>query len=69
MVRADINLRLTDVENGRTLAAFTDNIKVGRPDLTAVGAARRLQALPAGGAHPRAKDPLILRALTDKKLI
>lgn len=33
MVRADVNLRLTDVENGRTLAAFHDNIKVGRPTL------------------------------------
>jgi hypothetical protein len=33
MVRADINLRLTDVENGKTLAAFHDNIKVGRRTL------------------------------------
>ncbi len=34
MVRADINLRVTDIENGRTLAAFTEDIKVGRPTLT-----------------------------------
>ena len=33
MVRADINLRVTDIENGRTLAAFTEDIKVGRPTL------------------------------------
>jgi hypothetical protein len=33
MVRADVNLRLTDTENGRTLAAFADNVKVGRPAL------------------------------------
>lgn len=35
MVRADVNLRLTDVENGRTVGAFHDNIKVGRPTLQA----------------------------------
>ncbi|MCC6748971.1 MAG: hypothetical protein IT371_15030 [Deltaproteobacteria bacterium] len=33
MVRADINLRLADIENGKTLAAFTDYVKVGRPEL------------------------------------
>jgi hypothetical protein len=33
MVRADVSLRLSDVENGRTLAAFTENIKVGRTSL------------------------------------
>jgi hypothetical protein len=35
MVRANVNLRLTDVENGRTVGAFHDNIKVGRPTLEA----------------------------------
>jgi len=35
MVQADVNLRLTDVENGRTLSAFHDSIKVGRPTLPA----------------------------------
>lgn len=33
MVRADINLRVTDVADSRTLAAFNENIKVGRPNL------------------------------------
>jgi len=33
MVRADINLRVTDMQSGRTLAAFTDDVKVGRPTL------------------------------------
>jgi hypothetical protein len=33
MVRADINLRITDIENGRTLAAFTETLKEGRPTL------------------------------------
>ena len=33
MVRADINLRVNDVETGRTLFAITDDIKVGRPRL------------------------------------
>lgn len=35
MVRANVNLRLTDVENGRTVGAFHENIKVGRPTLEA----------------------------------
>jgi hypothetical protein len=35
MVRSDVTLRLTDVENGRTLAALNDDIKVGRPTLEA----------------------------------
>jgi uncharacterized small protein (DUF1192 family) len=35
MVRANVNLRLTDAENGRTVGAFHDNIKVGRPTLQA----------------------------------
>jgi LPP20 lipoprotein len=33
MVRANVNLRLTDIEGGRTLGAFHENIKVGRPTL------------------------------------
>jgi hypothetical protein len=33
MVRADVNLRVTDVSDGRTLSAFTEDIKVGRPEL------------------------------------
>lgn len=33
MVRADVTLRLNDVQNGRTVAAFADYIKVGRPTL------------------------------------
>ena len=33
MVLAEINLRLTDVENGRTLAAFNETHKAGRPQL------------------------------------
>lgn len=33
MVRADVSLRLTDMENGRTLSAFAEDIKVGRPTL------------------------------------
>jgi len=35
MVRATINLRLTDVENGKTLGAFHDTLRVGRPTLQA----------------------------------
>lgn len=35
MVRANVNLRLTDIENGKTVGAFHDNIKVGRPTLKA----------------------------------
>ena len=33
MVRADIDLRINDVETGRTLSAFTNSIRVGRPSL------------------------------------
>jgi hypothetical protein len=33
MVRADINLRIADVENGKTLAAFSHYVKEGRPEL------------------------------------
>lgn len=33
MVRADINLRITDLATGRTVAAFTEDVKVGRPAL------------------------------------
>jgi hypothetical protein len=33
MVRADINLRVVGMSDGRTLAAFTDDVKVGRPSL------------------------------------
>jgi hypothetical protein len=33
MVRADINLRVTDLSGGQTLAAFADEVKVGRPTL------------------------------------
>ena len=33
MVRADINLRVNDMTNGRTIAAFSDDIKVGRDTL------------------------------------
>ncbi len=33
MVRAEINLRINDVETGRTLSAFSKEIKVGRPTL------------------------------------
>jgi hypothetical protein len=33
MVRADINLRLTNVATGQTLAAYTEDIKVGRQAL------------------------------------
>jgi hypothetical protein len=35
MVRATVNLRLTDVENGRTVGAFHESIRVGRPTLQA----------------------------------
>jgi hypothetical protein len=35
MVRADINLRVTDASNGKTLAAFSDDVKVGRTTLPA----------------------------------
>jgi len=33
MVRADINLRVTDMKTGKTSAAFSDQIKVGRTTL------------------------------------
>ena len=33
MVRADINLRVVGMADGRTLAAFTEDVKVGRPTL------------------------------------
>jgi hypothetical protein len=33
MVQAEINLRITDVQNGRTLAAFNETHKAGRPKL------------------------------------
>jgi hypothetical protein len=33
MVRADLNLRITDASNGRTVAAFAEDVKVGRPTL------------------------------------
>lgn len=33
MVRADMNLRITDSSEGRTLAAFAEGVKVGRQDL------------------------------------
>ena len=33
MVRADINLRVVGMADGRTLVAFTDDLKVGRPSL------------------------------------
>ncbi len=33
MVLAEINLRLTDVENGKTVAAFNESLKAGRPRL------------------------------------
>jgi hypothetical protein len=33
MVRANINLRVTDIGDGRTLSAFTEDVKVGRPEL------------------------------------
>jgi len=33
MVQAEINLRVTDVDNGRTLAAFSETHKAGRPTL------------------------------------
>ena len=33
MVQAEINLRITDVQNGRTLAAFSETHKAGRPKL------------------------------------
>lgn len=33
MVRCDVNLRVTDIENGRTLAAFSENTREGRPTL------------------------------------
>jgi len=33
MVRADINLRVVGMSDGKTLAAFTEDIKVGRPTL------------------------------------
>jgi hypothetical protein len=35
LVRADINLRVNDMSNGRTIAAFSDDIKVGRTTLEA----------------------------------
>ena len=33
MVRADVNLRLADTESGKTLAAFNQSLRVGRPTL------------------------------------
>ncbi len=33
MVRADLDLRINDVETGKTLSAFANDIKVGRPTL------------------------------------
>jgi hypothetical protein len=33
MVRADVNLRIVDPSNGRTLAAFAEDVKVGRQTL------------------------------------
>jgi hypothetical protein len=33
MVRADINLRVTDLRSGKTISAFSDDIKVGRTTL------------------------------------
>lgn len=33
MVRADVNLRVTDVESGRTVAAWNETVKEGRPEL------------------------------------
>ena len=33
MVRADLNVRVNDVETGRTLSAFSETVKEGRPTL------------------------------------
>lgn len=33
MVRAEMNVRINNVENGKTIAAFSENVKVGRPQI------------------------------------